>query len=58
MEDIVKEMWVTHGMMRAMCQDINRETKRRGENGWRNPAKKGNKQREKDRKKERKRGGK
>ena len=58
MEDIVKDMWVTHGIMRAMCQAKNRETKRRGENRWRNPATKGNKQREKDRQKERKRGGK
>ena len=25
MEDIVKDMWVTHGMRRAMCQATKRE---------------------------------
>ena len=44
---MVKDMWVTHGMMRAMCQAIKRETKRMGENRWRNPAKKREKNRRK-----------
>ena len=49
-------MWVTHGMMRAMCQAHRKEGDefKWEENRWRNPTKKGKKQREKEGEKERK----